>query len=138
MPAQKNTDGRADISIALFAVAFVLILEGTAGRLAADTSGTDTRVLLALAGLVLAILGLLICLNHWSVAGLTQGTPHASFYGAIVLLGGLCFGALYTVELYAAVTLEQEDLLLVGIVETVVLLWLGGWLLDKWHRRHAK
>ncbi len=99
--------------------------------------GTANRpLLLAASGLSLALAGLLLCLRHWSVQRVAQQTPHPVWHGLIVFWGGLSFAAVYLAELFVPIPLDREDVLLVAIVESVSLLWLLGWMVERWHSAH--
>jgi hypothetical protein len=134
---QPSHDPAPAVDVALFLVAVILLVEASFARLAGAAPGSvDYRILLVLSGLTLALLGLLLSLRHRSVRRLIRRTPHPIWYGLIMLWSGLSFAALYLAALHMPVPLAQEDELLIAIVELLLLLWLLGWLLDRW-RAHG-
>ncbi len=119
--------------MALICVALLLTVEaGYARSAGAPTDTLDYRLLLAAAGVTMALVGLLVSLRHWSVHHLARRTPHPAWHGLIVLWGGLSFAMLCLSAWVAPIPSEREDLLLVAIVESVSLLWLLGWLVERW------
>ncbi len=116
-------------------MALILMLEGFYARYTAAAgswyAGPGYRLLLCLSGLTLALVGLLVLLRSPSVARLVRGTPHPRWDGATTLWGGLCFAALYGVQIFAPLSLRVEIAFLFGIVESVVLLWLVMWARDR-------
>jgi hypothetical protein len=117
---------------ALFGVAALLIVEASYSRLGSPApSSLDYRLLLALAGLVLALVGLLVCLRHWSVRRLVRRTPHPIWYGLIAFWGGLSYATLYAIALVTPIPLELEDALLMAIVGSVCLLLVLGWHVER-------
>jgi hypothetical protein len=117
---------------ALFGVAALLITEASYARLGTPAPGSlDYRLLLALAGLTLVLVGLLVCLRHWSVRRLVRRTPRPVWYGLIVLWGGLSYAALYAVALVTPIPLELEDALLMAIFGSVCLLLVLGWYVER-------
>jgi hypothetical protein len=121
------------VDVALLYVAALLIAEAGHARIAGAPAGTvDYRLLLAAAGVTMALPGLLVCLGHWSARHLTRLTSHPVWHGLIVLWGGLSFAALYLSAWVAPLSLVREDVLLLAIVESVILLWLLGWLVERW------
>ena len=121
------------VDVALVCVAVLLTVEAGYARIAGAPAGTlDYRLLLAAAGVTMALVGLLVCLRHWSARHLVHRTPHLVWHGLIVIWGGLSFAALYLSAWVAPVTMEREVTLLVILVESICLLWLLGWLVERW------
>jgi hypothetical protein len=125
-PGQPAVDG------ALFGVAAAFVVEAFYARLDHPAPGSlDYRLLLALSGLAMALVGLLVCLRHWSVRRLVRRTPHPVWDGLIVLWGGLSYAALYAVAFVTPIPLELEDALLMAIVGSVCLLLVLGWYVER-------
>lgn len=127
VPAAPDHTSSA-VGALLFVPAVALIAEAGYARLGgpAPAGSTDYRKLLVLAGLLVAIIGLLTCLRHWSVASLARRSSHPRWDGLIVLCGGAGFATLYAVALNRPVSLTMETLFLMALLESIVLLWLAA------------
>jgi hypothetical protein len=125
--------GGPSVDVALLCVAVLFTVEACYARIAGAPAGTpDYRLLLAAAGGAMALVGLLVSLRHRSTRHLVRRTPHPVRHGLIVVWAGLGFAALYLSAWVAPIPVEREVVLLIALVESVILLWLLGWLVERW------